>query len=171
MGAEVVTYSSSLVQLCCWEGGTLQTNITGVCGQCLQCLGHAGFNAPSEFALDVWPALISTIQQKWHYGTSKLGSQNTLQLPLLPSWDLRSWQEETRLASLKWWPCRGKPSQNNSTRGSRRLNHTTRRQQPRGCLRWDQQKNHSAETSPNCWPSELWKNNMAVFLSLKFWSG
>ena len=127
--------------------------------------------APSEFAFDVWPALINTIQQKWPYGISKLGSQNTLQLPLLPFWNLRSWQEETRLASLKLWPCRGKPSQSNSTRVSRQLNHATRRQQPRGCLRWDQQKNHSAETSPNCWPSKSWKTNMVVFLSLKFWSG
>ena len=28
----MVTYLGSLVQLCCGEGGTLQTNITGVCG-------------------------------------------------------------------------------------------------------------------------------------------
>ena len=27
----------------CGEGGTLQTNITDVCGECLQCLGHTGF--------------------------------------------------------------------------------------------------------------------------------
>ena len=36
-----------LVQLCCGEGGTLQTNITGVCGECSQCLGHTGF-APTH---------------------------------------------------------------------------------------------------------------------------
>ena len=42
-GAKVVVYLGSLVQLCCGEGGTLQTNITGVCGECLQCLGHTGF--------------------------------------------------------------------------------------------------------------------------------
>ena len=83
--------------------------------QCGVLIMRLNLPAPSEFALDVWPALISTIQQKWHYGTSKLGSQNTLQLPLIPSWDLRSWQEETRLASLKWWPCRGKPSQAKAT--------------------------------------------------------
>ena len=46
-GAKVVTYSGSLVQLCCGEEGTLQTNITGVCGECSQCLGHTGF-APSH---------------------------------------------------------------------------------------------------------------------------
>ena len=39
----MVTYLGSLVQLCCGEGGTLQTNITGVCGECLQCLGHTEF--------------------------------------------------------------------------------------------------------------------------------
>ena len=38
---------SSLVQLCCGEGRTLQTNITGVCGEYSQCLGHTGF-APAH---------------------------------------------------------------------------------------------------------------------------
>ena len=45
----MVTYLGSLVQLCCGEGGTLQTNITGVCGECSQCLGHSGF-APTHRA-------------------------------------------------------------------------------------------------------------------------
>ena len=39
----MVTYLGSLVQLCCGEGRTLQTDITGVCGECSQCLGHTGF--------------------------------------------------------------------------------------------------------------------------------
>ena len=39
----MVTYLGSLVQSCCGEGGTLQTNITGMCGECSQCLGHTGF--------------------------------------------------------------------------------------------------------------------------------
>ena len=39
--AKVVTYLGSLAQLCCGEGGTLQTNITGVCGECSQCM-HRG---------------------------------------------------------------------------------------------------------------------------------
>ena len=39
----MVTCLGSLVQLCCGEGGTLQTNIAGVCGECSQCLGHTGF--------------------------------------------------------------------------------------------------------------------------------
>ena len=40
---KVVTYLGSLVHLCCGEAGTLQTNITDVCGECLQCLVHNGF--------------------------------------------------------------------------------------------------------------------------------
>ena len=43
----MITYSGSLVQSCCVEGGTLQTNITGMCGKCSQCLGHTGF-APAH---------------------------------------------------------------------------------------------------------------------------
>ena len=39
----MVTYLGSLVESCCGEGGTLQTNITGVCGKCFQCLSHSGF--------------------------------------------------------------------------------------------------------------------------------
>ena len=42
----MVTYLGSLVQLCCGEGGILQTNITGMCGECSQCLGHIGFAPP-----------------------------------------------------------------------------------------------------------------------------
>ena len=40
---KVVTSLGSLVQLCCGEGGTLQINITGVCGECSQCMDHTGF--------------------------------------------------------------------------------------------------------------------------------
>ena len=43
----MVTYLGSLVQLCCGEGGTLQTNITGICAECSQCLSHTGF-APAH---------------------------------------------------------------------------------------------------------------------------
>ena len=43
----MVLYLSSLVQLCCREGGTLQTNVTGVCGEYSQCLGHTEF-APAH---------------------------------------------------------------------------------------------------------------------------
>ena len=41
------TFLGSLVQSCCGEGGTLQTNITGVCGECSHCQGHTGF-APTH---------------------------------------------------------------------------------------------------------------------------
>ena len=43
----MITYLGSLAQLCCGEGGTLQTNITGMYGECLQCLGYTGF-APAH---------------------------------------------------------------------------------------------------------------------------
>ena len=46
-GKKVVTYLGSLVQLCCGEGGTLQTNIAGMYGECLQCMDHTGF-APAH---------------------------------------------------------------------------------------------------------------------------
>ena len=41
----MVTYLVSLVQSCCSEGGTLQTNITGMCGECSQCLSHTRFSS------------------------------------------------------------------------------------------------------------------------------
>ena len=37
----------SLVQLCCGEGGTLQTNITSMCRECSQCTDHTRF-APAH---------------------------------------------------------------------------------------------------------------------------
>ena len=43
----MVIYLGSLVQLCCGEGGTLPTNITGMCGECSQCMDHTGF-APAH---------------------------------------------------------------------------------------------------------------------------
>ena len=45
----MVTYSGSLVQLYCGQGGAPQTCITGVCGERLQCLDHTGF-APADGA-------------------------------------------------------------------------------------------------------------------------
>ena len=44
----MVTYLGSLVQLCCGEGGTQQTNMAGVCGECLQCMDHTGFSPAHE---------------------------------------------------------------------------------------------------------------------------
>ena len=43
----MVTYLGSLIQSCCGKGGTLQTNITGVCQECSQCLSYTGF-APTH---------------------------------------------------------------------------------------------------------------------------
>ena len=54
----MVTYLGSLFQLCCGEGGTLQTNISGMCGECLQCLSHTGF-APTH---NVHASLVYTAQ-------------------------------------------------------------------------------------------------------------
>ena len=45
----MVTYLGSLLQSCCGERGTLQTNITGVCGECSQCFSRTGF-APAHGA-------------------------------------------------------------------------------------------------------------------------
>ena len=45
----MVTYLGSLVHYCCGDRGTLQTNITGMCGECLLCLGHTRF-APAHGA-------------------------------------------------------------------------------------------------------------------------
>ena len=41
------TYLDSLVQLCCWARGTLQTNTTGMCKECSQWMGYTGF-APNQ---------------------------------------------------------------------------------------------------------------------------
>ena len=40
---KVTTYLVSLVQLCCGEGGTLQTSTAGMHGECLQWMDHTGF--------------------------------------------------------------------------------------------------------------------------------
>ena len=37
------TYLASLVQLCCGEGGTIQTNTAGLCGECSRWMYHTGF--------------------------------------------------------------------------------------------------------------------------------
>ena len=40
------TYSSSLAQLCCGEGRTLQKNTAGICGECSQWIDHTGLPQP-----------------------------------------------------------------------------------------------------------------------------
>ena len=49
-------FLSSLVQLCCGEGRTLQTNITGLCGKCSQCLGSTFAPTHSMCAFTVYTA-------------------------------------------------------------------------------------------------------------------
>ena len=51
-------YLGSLVQLCCGEGGTLHTNITGMCGECSQCLGHTGFAPAHGMCVLSWSTLL-----------------------------------------------------------------------------------------------------------------
>ena len=56
----MVTYLGSRVHPCCGEGGTLQTDITGVCGECLQCLGITGFapaHGPWAFPVYIYQVL------------------------------------------------------------------------------------------------------------------
>ena len=55
----VDNFLGSLVQSCCGEGGTLQTNISGVCGECSQCLGHTGF-APAH-GMCAFPVYIAQV--------------------------------------------------------------------------------------------------------------
>ena len=50
----MVTYLGSFVHSCCGERGTLQTNITGVCGECSQCMDHTGF-APAHVVACAFP--------------------------------------------------------------------------------------------------------------------
>ena len=55
--SSLVIYLGLLVQLCCGEGGTLQANITAVCGECLQCLGHTEFaRTHGVYAFSVYTA-------------------------------------------------------------------------------------------------------------------
>ena len=42
-GVKVTTCLSSLVQLCCEDGGTLQINTTDMCVECLQWMNHTEF--------------------------------------------------------------------------------------------------------------------------------
>ena len=50
----VVTFLDSLVQSCCGEGGTLQTNITGVCEERSQCFSRTAFAPCSLCAFTVY---------------------------------------------------------------------------------------------------------------------
>ena len=56
-GTVVDTFLGSLVQSCCGEGGTLQTNNTGVCSQCLRHTGPAPANSVCAFPVYTAQAL------------------------------------------------------------------------------------------------------------------
>ena len=56
--SEDVTYLGSLVQLCCGEGGTLQINITGICGECSQCMDHTGLAPAHRLRVLSWATLL-----------------------------------------------------------------------------------------------------------------
>ena len=47
------TYLGSLIQLCCRETGTPQTNASGMCGECSQWMDHIGF-ATAQDACASW---------------------------------------------------------------------------------------------------------------------
>ena len=60
----MVPFLGSLVQLCCGEGGILQTNVTGVCGECSQCMDNSGFApAHSTCGLPVYTAQVPVALQ------------------------------------------------------------------------------------------------------------
>ena len=108
----MVTHLGSLVQLCCGEGETLQTSITGVCGECLQCLGHIGFapvhgvcafpvctaQAPSFSAGElskVGPGLRAHLRSKLlRFGCSGTPQRHRLDwgCVLCPSWVRAAWR-------------------------------------------------------------------------------
>ena len=54
----MVTYLGSLVQLWCGEGGTLQTNITGVCRECSESWSHWVCPAHGVCAFSVYTAWV-----------------------------------------------------------------------------------------------------------------
>ena len=103
---KVVTYLSSLVQLCCGEGVALQTNITGVCGECSQCLGHTGF-APAHnvCAFPVYTA------QAPGCSVGKLSKAGFGLCALPRSKLLRFRFSGTPQRHRLWWACNLSPSQ------------------------------------------------------------
>ena len=56
-GAVVDTFLGSVVQSCCGEEGTLQTNNTGMCSQCLSHTGFAPAHSVSAFPVYTAQAL------------------------------------------------------------------------------------------------------------------
>ena len=60
----MVTYLGSLAESCCGEGGTLQTNITGVCGECSQCFSALGLSPLTACVLS-WSAFFGSRLLCW----------------------------------------------------------------------------------------------------------
>ena len=82
-----VTYLGSFVQLCWGEGGTQQTNITGVCGECSQCMDHTGL-APAHHGM-CFPGL--------HCLGSKLLCRGTVQSRPCVSCTSQSWAAQVQV--------------------------------------------------------------------------
>jgi len=86
-GGRGVTYLGSSVQLCWGEGGTQQTNITGVCGECSQCMDHTGL-APAHHGM-CFPGL--------HCLGSKLLCRGTVQSRPCVSCTSQSWAAQVQV--------------------------------------------------------------------------
>ena len=69
-------FIGSLVQSCCWEGGTLQTNNTGVCSQCLSHTGpapaHGACALPAHTAQALGCSLGTVRGRPWAACTSQV---------------------------------------------------------------------------------------------------
>ena len=80
-------FLGSLVQLCCGEGGTLQTNNTGVCSQCLS---HTG-PAPAHGACALLP----------HSATEQVSLKKVSTTALLVSGQKSDTEETSKQKKLK----------------------------------------------------------------------
>ena len=68
----MATYVGSLVQLCCLEGGILQTNVAVMCGVCSQCMEYIAF-APAQGSV-CFPCLHCSGSRMLFRGTFQSGS-------------------------------------------------------------------------------------------------
>ena len=95
------TYLDSLVQLCCGEGGTLQTGTTGMCGECAQWVGHAGF-ATTQGG-EHFPGLHCSVSRVLCKGTVPSGPRIFPHFPGLSHAGSRALHKATDLAGLCIW--------------------------------------------------------------------
>ena len=83
------TFLGSLVQSCCGEGGTLQTNNTGVCSQCLS---HTGF-APAHSLMEESEEELKSLLMKVKEESEKVGLKFNIQkTKIMASGPITSWQ-------------------------------------------------------------------------------